>query len=115
MVGQFVNIHSVLQVFPGRSVIKNPPANAGDTGDASSVFPWVGKIVWRRAWQPIPVLLPGNSHEQRSLVGYSLWSRKESGTSEHTYSFLLCLFNLCVQPHQKWLPKNYKITRKEGF
>ena len=33
--------------------------------------PWVGKIPWRRAWQPIPVFLPGGSHGQRSLEGYS--------------------------------------------
>ena len=40
--------------------------------------PWVGKIPWRRKWQPTPVLLPGKSHGQRSLVGYSPWGRKES-------------------------------------
>jgi len=33
--------------------------------------PWVGKA-WRRAWQPTPVFLPGESHGQRSLVGYGL-------------------------------------------
>ena len=33
--------------------------------------PWVRKIRWRRAWQPTPVLLPGEFHGQRSLVGYS--------------------------------------------
>ena len=33
--------------------------------------PWVGKIPWRRAWQPTPVFLPGESHGQRSLAGYS--------------------------------------------
>ena len=33
--------------------------------------PWVGKISWTRPWQPIPVFLPGKSHGQRSLVGYS--------------------------------------------
>ena len=33
--------------------------------------PWVGKIPWRRAWQPTPVFLPGESHGQRSLEGYS--------------------------------------------
>ena len=33
--------------------------------------PWVGKIPWRRAWQSIPVFLPGESYEQRSLAGYS--------------------------------------------
>ena len=33
--------------------------------------PWVGKIPWRRAWQPTPVFLPGESRGQRKLVGYS--------------------------------------------
>ena len=33
--------------------------------------PWVGKMPWRRAWQPSPVFLPGKSHRQRSLAGYS--------------------------------------------
>ena len=33
--------------------------------------PWVGKIPWRRKWQPIPIFLPEESHEQRSLEGYS--------------------------------------------
>ena len=32
--------------------------------------PWVGKMPWRRAWQPTPVFLPGESHGQKSLVGY---------------------------------------------
>ena len=40
--------------------------------------PQVGKIPWRRKWQPTPVLLPGKSHGQRSLVDYSPWGRKES-------------------------------------
>ena len=39
--------------------------------------PWAGKIPWRRKWQPTPVFLPGKSHGQRSLAGYSLWSCKE--------------------------------------
>ena len=34
--------------------------------------PWVRKIAWRRAWQPTPVFLPGEFHEQRSLMSYSL-------------------------------------------
>ena len=38
--------------------------------------PWVGKISWRRAQQPTPVFLPGESHRQRSLAGYSPWGRK---------------------------------------
>ena len=36
-----------------------------------AVNPWVWKIPWRRVWQPTPVFLPGESHGQRSLVGYS--------------------------------------------
>ena len=43
------------------------------------------KIPWRRQWQPTPVLLPGKSHGQRSLVGYSPWGRKESDTTERLY------------------------------
>ena len=42
---------------------------------------WVGKILWRRKWQPTPVLLPGKSHGRRSLVSYSPWGRKESDTT----------------------------------
>ena len=38
--------------------------------------PWVGKISWRRKCQPIPVLLPRESHGQRSLKGNSPWDRK---------------------------------------
>ena len=37
---------------------------------------WVWKIPWRSAWQPTPVILPGESHRQRSLVGYSSWGQK---------------------------------------
>ena len=47
--------------------------------------PWVGKIPWRRKWQPTPVLLPGESHGGRSLVGYSPWGRKESDTTERLH------------------------------
>ena len=45
---------------------------------------WVGKIPWRRTWQPTPVLLPGESRGQRSLVGYSPWNHKESDAAEAT-------------------------------
>ena len=67
--------------FPGGSVIKL--ANAGATGDTSSMSgSWVGKIPWRTAWQPTSAFLPGESHGQRSLVGYSPQARKESDTTE---------------------------------
>ena len=50
--------------------------------------PWVQKIPWRRKWHPTPIFLPGKSHGQRSLVGYSPWSCKESNTTEHTHTVL---------------------------
>ena len=47
--------------------------------------PWVGKILWRRKWQPTPVLLPGKPHGWRSMVGYSPWGRKESDMTERLH------------------------------
>ena len=47
--------------------------------------PWVGKIPWRRKWQPTPVVLPGESHGGRSLVGYSPWGHKESDMTERLH------------------------------
>jgi len=63
-------------------VIKNLPAYAGDMRHGFN--PWVGKISLRREWQPTPVFLLGESHEQRSLVGYSPWGCKESYITEVT-------------------------------
>ena len=44
--------------------------------------PWVGKIPWRKEWQPTPVFLPGESHGQRNLASYSPWGHKESDMTE---------------------------------
>ena len=59
--------------------------------------PWVGKISWRRKRQPTPVFLPGKSHGQRSLVGYSPWGRKELDTTERLHFslsvYLKIMFN----------------------
>ena len=54
-------------------MVKNPPAMQET---------WVGKIPWRRAWQPPQVFLPGESHGQGSLVGYSPRGHKEWDTTE---------------------------------
>ena len=51
--------------LPGGASGKDLPANAGDV--RTQFDSWVGKIPWRRAWQPTPVFLPGESHGQRSL------------------------------------------------
>ena len=64
-------------------VLKNLPANVGD-GNRCRFDPWVGKIPWRRARQPTPVFLPGESHGQRSLAGSNPWSHTELDTTEAT-------------------------------
>ena len=60
---------SVAQASHVALVVKNLPPNAGDIKRPES-DPWDGKIPWRRAWQPSPVFLPGESPGQSSLVGY---------------------------------------------
>ena len=55
------------------------------------LYPWVGKIAWRRGWHPTPVFLSGESHGQRSLAGYSPCGHKELDTTEwltHTHSHI---------------------------
>ena len=55
----------------------------------------VGKIPCRRRWQPTPVLLPGESHGQRSLTGYSPGSCKESDMTEQLTLSLHIHLNIC--------------------
>ena len=64
-----------------------PPAqrfscSAGDPGS----IPVLGRSSWRREWQPTPVFLPGEFHEQRSLAGYSPWDPKVSDATEHPHA-----------------------------
>ena len=101
-------INEELRDLPGGAVVKNPPANAGDTGSMPApgsshvgkltfqyrrrkrhgFNPWVRKIPWRRQWQPTPGFLLRKSHGWRSLEGYSPWGCKESDITEvieHAY------------------------------
>ena len=64
-------------------VVKNLPANAGDIRNVSSI-PGSGRSPGGRAWQLTPVLLPGESHGQRSLVGCSPQGHKELDVTEAT-------------------------------
>ena len=73
-------VYTLMQDFPGGSDGK--VSQCGRLG----FDPWVGKIPWRRKWQPTPVLLPGKFHGQRSLVGYSPWGRKELDMTEQLHS-----------------------------
>ena len=66
--------------FPCNSRDKEPICNVGKCESN----PWAGKIPWRREWQPTLVFLPGESHGQRSLVGYSPGGHTESDTPEVT-------------------------------
>ena len=50
--------------------------------------PWVGNILWRREWQPTAVLLPGEFHGQRNLVGYSTWGHRRVRHDWATFTFL---------------------------
>ena len=77
--------HSLFWGFPGSLVSKESICSAGDP----SSIPGFGKIPWRRKWKPTPVFLPGESHGQRCLVGYSPWGHKESDMTEQlTQSYL---------------------------
>ena len=69
--------------------VKNWPATTGDIGDRGLIL--VGKIPWRRIWQPTSVFVPRESHGQKSLVGYSPWGCKEPGMTEllSVHTFLL--------------------------
>ena len=69
--------------LPGGSSGKDPDCQCRGY-KRHGFHPWVGKIPWRRAWQPSSLSLPGESHEQRSLAGHSPWGHKESDTTEVT-------------------------------
>ena len=69
--------------FPGGAEVKKSlPANA-ERLKKCGLDSWVGKIPWRKEWQPTPVFLPGGSHGQRSLAGYSPCNSTESDATEH--------------------------------
>ena len=72
VLGTNVRWFGASQVAP---VVNNSPINAGDM--RHGINPWVGKIPWRWGRQATPVFLPGESHGQRSLVGYGPQDCKE--------------------------------------
>ena len=70
---------SLLEGFPGGSGVKNPSTNAGDTGDVSSI-PGLGRYPGEGNGNPLQYFLPGKSHGQRSLAGYSPWGSQKNQT-----------------------------------
>ena len=67
--------------FPGGSDGKASAYNEGNPGS----IPGSGRSPGEGNGNPLPVFLPGKSHRQRSLVGYSPWGRKESDTTERLH------------------------------
>ena len=73
----------LLRGFPGGTSGKEPSCQCRKCKRLGFDF-WIGKIPWRRAQQPTPVFLPGESHRQRSLAGCSPEGCKELGKTEAT-------------------------------
>ena len=82
--------------------------------------PWVGKIPWRRKWQAPPVFLPGESHRQRNLGGYSPWGykscKKKSGMTAHLSTSMMLSANTVstfwsVFPTTLTLPSDNKVLK----
>ena len=71
--------------FPGGSSDKESTCHCRRCG----FVPWVRNTPWRRKLKPAPVFLPGESHGQRILAGYSPWGRKD--TTEQLSMHLLGL------------------------
>ena len=90
--------------FPGGTSGKEPACQCR----RHRFSPWLRKIPWRRAWQFTPVFLPGESHEQRSLAGYSPWGGAKSRTQPKRLSTPLAL----KTGFQSWqqLPTQPKVT-----
>ena len=73
--------------FPGGSDGKESACNVGDLGLVSGL----GKILWRKKWQPTPVFLPGEFHRQRSLSCFSPLGCKDLNMTEVTDTFSFSL------------------------
>ena len=81
LVGHFRGTISQRMAFPGDASGKESPSQCRRCR-RWRFYPWVGKIPWRRKWQPTPVFLAGKSHGRRSLASYSPWGHKESDMTE---------------------------------
>ena len=95
--------------FQGGSVIKNPPASPGDTGDMGLIPGW-GRFPWRRKWKPTPVFLPGESHGQRAWRA-TVHEVEKSWTQLSTHAHIyMCM---CAKPLQSFLilynPMDYSL------
>ena len=72
-------------MVPGGALVKNPPDNAGDIGDAASI-PRPRRSPAGGNGKPLQNSCLKNSMDKRSLEGYSPWGCKESDVTEHTHT-----------------------------
>ena len=105
-----IDMHVSISIFLAQ-MVKNLLAM-----QESKFSPWLEKMAWRREWQHIPLFLPGKSHGQRSLVGYSPWGCKESDIAEQltfslSLSIVFCLFLLVFFLLFCFLPRQVFIVR----
>ena len=75
-------------------VVKDPSCQC--RGHRCELDPWVGKILWRRLWQPTPVFLPGESHGQRSMLGCGAQSHKEIDMTKATEQAYMHIARNCI-------------------
>ena len=99
--------------FPGGAVVKYSACQCR-RHRRHGFDPWFRKIPWRRKWQPTPVFLPGESHGQRSLVGYSPQGCKELDMTEQLSTCTHTLTHTC-EPCEGQYWSLYEIGRPEGF
>ena len=78
--------------YPEGAFHKEPACQAGDLPRDAGLIPGC----WREEWLLTPVFLPGESHGQRSLVGYSPLGHKEMDTAEHAH------IHTQIQKHSPW-------------
>ena len=96
--------------FPGGSVVKNPPANAGVMGIMASIPGW-GRSPGRRSGHPLQDSCLGNSME-RNLEGYNPWGHKELDMTERLTTHILCARE-CTNKHFIYILINltHQVTR----
>ena len=82
--------------IPGGASGRDPTCQCGKTIRDTSSVPRSGRSLRGRTWQPTPVFLPGESHGQRSLAGYSPWGHRESDTAKATRHGIYKCLEECV-------------------
>ena len=109
----FINLH-LNRHFPCGSDSKDVCLQCGRPG----FNPWVGKIPWRRKWQPTPALLPGKFHGWRCLGGYSPWGCKELDMTERlqVHFQIVTIASGCnIEQHKSFLGKCLFIPTSPTF